>query len=151
MINSRESLETLYELDYVAWIDITLEKLKSRDLQQLDWGHLIEEIEAMGREQRHKVESYLLRLLIHLLLYQYWQSEKKWSGKGWEKEIDNFRLELDLLLESKVLFNYLSTILEKSYGKARKSVIRKSKLNPDIFPESCPYTIAQILDPDWLP
>lgn len=111
---------TLYDDDYVAWLDITLEQLKKHDLDHLDWQNLTEEIEALGREQRRKVESYLLRLLIHLLLYQHWHTEREWSGRGWEKEIDNFRLELDLLLESKVLSNYLETVLEKDYQKARK-------------------------------
>ncbi|AGF51753.1 slr2128 [Synechocystis sp. PCC 6803] len=148
---SNPSVPSLYEDDYVAWLDTTLNQLKNHDIEQLDWDNLTEEIEALGREQRHKVESYLLRLLIHLLLYQYWHSEKEWSGKGWEKEIDNFRLELDLLLESKVLFNHLTTILEKDYQKARKSAIRKSKLSPEIFPLACPYILEQILDPDWLP
>jgi hypothetical protein len=97
------TLPSLYEQDYVAWLDLTLTQLKQQNLSSLDWKNLIEEIESLGREQRHKVESYLLRLLIHLLLYQYWETERTWSGKGWEKEIDNFRLELDLLLESQVL------------------------------------------------
>lgn len=144
-------MTVLYEQDYVAWLDATLHQLQQRDISQLDWEHLTEEIEALGREQRHKVESYLLRLLIYLLLYEYWISERSWSGNGWKKEIDNFRLELDLLLESKVLYNYVSTILEKDYQKARKSAIRKSQLLPDLFPLTCPYTLEQVLDPDWLP
>ena len=144
-------IETLYEQDYVAWLDLTLNQLKQQDFSGLDWENLIEEIDALGREQRHKVVSCLLRLLLHLLLYQYWDIERQWSGKGWEKEIDNFRLELDLLLESKVLSNYLTMILEKDYKKARKSAIRKSRLSPETFPANCPYTLEQILDPDWLP
>lgn len=112
---------------------------------------MIEEIEELGREQRHKVESYLLRLLIHLLLYEHWQAERPWSGKGWEKEIDNFRLELDSLLESQVLHNHFETVLPKNYAKARKLAIKKSHLSPTIFPEVCPYTLGQILDFGWLP
>ena len=100
----------LYEQDYVAWLHLTLTQLKQQDFSNLDWVNLIEEIDALGREQRHKVESYLLRLLIHLLLYQYWDVERIWSAKGWEKEIDNFRLELDSLLESQVLFNHFLSI-----------------------------------------
>jgi hypothetical protein len=105
----------------------------------------------MGREQKHKVESYLLKLLIHLLVYDYWQTEKEWSGKGWEQEIDNFRLELDLLLESKVLYNHLSSVIDKIYQKARKNALRKSRLSPELLPQTCPYSITQILDPEWLP
>ena len=141
----------LYEQDYVAWLHLTLTQLKQQDFSNLDWVNLIEEIDALGREQRHKVESYLLRLLIHLLLYQYWDVERIWSAKGWEKEIDNFRLELDSLLESQVLFNHFLSILEKRYTKARQLAIKKSNLSSTVFPEICPYSSEQILDFGWLP
>ncbi|MFN6034397.1 MAG: DUF29 domain-containing protein [Dolichospermum sp.] len=141
----------IYEQDYTEWLDITLNQLQNRDLENVDWEHLIEEITSLGNEQRRKVESYLLRLLIHLLLYNYWSSEKDWSGRGWEKEIDNFRLELDLLLESKVLYNHCVKILDKIYIKARNNAIRKSELSPEIFPENCPYSLTEILNPEWLP
>ncbi|MFM9161415.1 MAG: DUF29 domain-containing protein, partial [Dolichospermum sp.] len=98
-----------------------------------------------------KVDSYLLRLIIHLLLYNYWQSEKDWCGRGWAKEIDNFRLELDLLLESKVLYKHCEQVLGKIYVKARNNAIRKSELSPTIFPENCPYSLTEILNPEWLP
>ena len=141
----------IYEQDYPEWLDITLTQLQNRDLENIDWEHLIEEITALGSEQRRKVESYLLRLLIHLLLYNYWKSEKDWSGRGWEKEIDNFRIELDLLLESKVLYNHCEKIIDKIYTKARNNTIRKSQLSPEIFPETCPYSLTEILNPEWLP
>lgn len=152
-------ISQIYEQDYPEWLNITLKQLQNRELENVDWEHLIEEIAALGNEQRHKVESYLLRLLIHLLLYDYWESEKEWSGKGWETEIDNFRLELDLLFESKVLYNYCVQVLDKIYQKARKNAImrsgtlreRKSQLSPDIFPGNCPYSLAEILSPEWLP
>ncbi len=145
------SLSSLYEQDYSAWLDLTLAQLKQRNFSDIDWKNLIEEIAVLGIEQRRKVKSYLLRLFIHLLLYQYWQSERTFSGKGWEKEIDNFRLELDLLLESQTLYNYFLSISEKSYSKARKLASQKSKLSIAIFPEECPYSIEQILDFGWLP
>ena len=141
----------IYEQDYPEWLDITLSQLQSRDLENIDWEHLIEEITVLGNEQRRKVESYLLRILIHLLLYNYWNSEEDWSGRGWEKEIDNFRLELDLLLESKVLYNHCEKVIHKIYIKARNNTIRKSQLSPEIFPETCPYSLTEILNPEWLP
>jgi hypothetical protein len=149
-MQSTQANYDIYEQDYPEWLGITLNQLQNRDLENIDWEHLIEEIAALGNEQRRKVESYLLRLLIHLLLYN-WSSEKDWSGRGWEKEIDNFRLELDLLLESKVLYNHCVKILDKIYIKARKNAIRKSELSPEIFPENCPYSLTEILNPEWLP
>ena len=82
MISALSSL-SLYEQDYVEWLDVTLEQLQNRDLKYLDWTNLMEEVEALGSEQRHKVESYLIQLLKHLLLYQYWESEKLYCAKDW--------------------------------------------------------------------
>jgi hypothetical protein len=141
----------VYEQDYPEWLDITLTQLQNRDLENIDWEHLIEEITALGNEQRRKVESYLRQLIKHLLLYQYWEAEKFYCAKGWIEEIDNFRSELDLLLESKVLYNHFVKILDKIYIKARKNAIRKSELSPEIFPENCPYSLTEILNPEWLP
>ena len=39
---------SLYEQDYVEWLDVTLEQLKNRDIKHLDWTNLIEEVEALG-------------------------------------------------------------------------------------------------------
>jgi len=140
---------SLYEQDYVEWLDATLEQLQNRDLKDLDWTNLIEEVEALGSEQRHKVESYLRQLLKHLLLYQYWESEKAYCAKDWLEEIDDFRNELEILLRSKTLSNYTFSILETAYQRARHSAKTKSDLN--IFPVNCPYSMEQILDPDWFP
>jgi len=141
----------IYEQDYPEWLDITLSQLQNRDLENIDWEHLIEEITALGNEQRRKVESYLRQLIKHLLLYQYWETEKFYCAKGWIEEIDNFRSELDLLLESKVLYNHCEKVIHKIYIKARNNTIRKSQLSPEIFPETCPYSLTEILNPEWLP
>ena len=141
----------LYEQDYPAWLEETAKQLRQRQTDVLDWEHLVEEIEALGNEQRHKVDSYLLKLLIHLLLYQYWPEERERCAKGWQDEIGNFRVELELLLESKTLYNYFLTRIAVIYPKAVKRVRQKSQLPAAIFAESCPYSPEQILDSDFLP
>jgi len=90
-------------------------------------------------------------LLIHLLLYQYWPEERERCARGWQDEIGNFRVELELLLESKTLYNYFLTRIAVIYPKAVKRVRQKSQLPAAIFAESCPYSPEQILDSDFLP
>ncbi len=142
-------MEKLYDEDYPLWLDRTAWQLRDRDLDNLDWQHLIEEIEDLGRAQKNAVESYLRQLLKHLLLYQYWTIQREYCGDGWLDEIDNFRNELEILLRSKTLYNYTVFIFEETYQKARNSAIKKSKL--DTFPKECPYTIEQILDLEYFP
>lgn len=142
---------TLYEKDYYLWLQMTLEQLKQRKIEDLDWPHLIEEIEALGNEERRKVESYLKQLLIYLLLYRYWESERMYCSRGWEIEIDNFRDELEFLLRSKILYNYFLQQLETVYQKARRQAIKKTNLPKDNFPVICPFSPEEILAPDYLP
>ena len=73
---------TLYEEDYYLWVETTFKQLENKDIENLDWQHLAEEIEALGIEQRRKVESYLKQLLIHLLLYRYWETEKEYYQRS---------------------------------------------------------------------
>ncbi|WP_013321096.1 DUF29 domain-containing protein [Gloeothece verrucosa] len=142
-------LKALYEQDFPLWIDEIVKQLKSRNFEEVDWDNLIEEVESLGREQKNKVEGYLYQLFRHLLLYQYWETEKEWCASGWEDEIDIFRKQLNMLVRSKTLYNYLLSIYDETYQDARRSVIRKTELK--IFPELCPYTVEQVLDPEWLP
>ena len=90
------------------WSEATLKQLQERDLEHLDWDHLIEEIERLGNEQKHKLESYLLQLLKHLLLYQHWSLPE--CKNHWEVEIDNYRVEFRKLTKSKNLYNYVLTV-----------------------------------------
>ncbi|WP_013322896.1 DUF29 domain-containing protein [Gloeothece verrucosa] len=141
----------LYETDYYLWLQTTLKQIQEKDINNLDWQHLIEEIETLGNEQKHKVASYLKQLLKHLLMYSYWESEKAYCANGWKEEIFNFRDELNLLLESKTLYNYAQTCFDSAYEKAKKLFLLKTGLPKNTIPEQCPFTFEQTLDIDYLP
>ena len=145
------NIKNLYEQDYFLWLEETYKMLENDQIKELDFLHLKEEIFSLGNEQRRKVDSYLRQLLIHLLLYQYWDSEKDRCAKGWQNEIDNFRFELELLLRSRTLYNYFLQEIEEIYVKARRQAIKKSELSSNLFPESCPFAADNLLDPEFLP
>jgi hypothetical protein len=67
-----EELKQLYDQDFVLWIERTTEQIRRGEMKNLDWEHLLTEIEDLGREQRNQVESYLIQTVKHLLMYQYW-------------------------------------------------------------------------------
>lgn len=144
-------VSALYETDYYLWLQETYQSLDKKEIDRLDLPHLRSEILSLADEQRRKVDSYLRQLLIYLLLYQYWESERSNCAKGWQNEIDNFRFELELLLESRTLYNYFLQQIEGIYVKARKQAIKKSELASDIFPEKCTFTAADLLDSEFLP
>ncbi len=60
MPSLKTDYQTLYETDYLHWIETTVEKLRGRDYTNVDWENLIEEIEDMGRSEQRSLESNLL-------------------------------------------------------------------------------------------
>jgi hypothetical protein len=68
----------LYETDYNLWVWETVAKLKGKDLDNIDWENLIEEVEDLGRRDKRKIESLCMELIEHLLsasqLAQYTQT-----------------------------------------------------------------------------
>ena len=52
--------KTLYETDYNLWVLETVQKLQSRELDDLDWENLIEEVSGLSRSDKRKLESLLM-------------------------------------------------------------------------------------------
>ena len=147
MTHAKQSLSSIYEEDYQQWLDKTVLLLKNRQVDSLDYEHLIEELEALGREQKNAVESLVIQIIQHLLFYQYWSSEREDNERHWRGELISFRTQLELRLTTN-LRNHLSNRLDYLYGKARKMAEVKTDLK---LPSASPYTLADILDEDWLP
>ncbi len=53
---------TLYEEDFYLWLKTTAEQLKKGRFAEVDLDNLIEEIESMGRSERHALKSLLTPL-----------------------------------------------------------------------------------------
>ena len=142
-------LTYLYESDYHQWLSETIQLIKNRQFEDLDYTNLCEELESLGRSEKRAVESLLEQILIHLLLYQYWLTEREYNANHWRSEIITFRNQVNRYLDSKTLRNHLERRLPKLYQDALRVVKSKSELR--IFPLDCPYTFEQTLDPDYFP
>ncbi len=149
-ITSTRDLKELYEIDENLWLETTIRLLKENDLGGLDLENLIEELESLGRRDKHRVESFLRPIIIHLLLLQYWTEEYDYNYRHWRGEIATFRVQLNKYLTSN-LKNYLSEELDNIYQDAVFIVTEKTGLNQSIFPEKCCYLLEQLLDKNWLP
>jgi CRISPR/Cas system CMR subunit Cmr4 (Cas7 group RAMP superfamily) len=74
-------VKTLYETDFNLWLEETALLLREGRLDQLDIENILEEIEGMSRSEKDALESNLIRVLQHLLKWNY-QPEKRsvsWS------------------------------------------------------------------------
>ncbi|GET41169.1 hypothetical protein MiSe_59810 [Microseira wollei NIES-4236] len=59
--------KSLYETDFVRWVETTVEQLRNQEYASVDWTNLIEEIEDMSKWERKSLKSNLVVLLLHLL------------------------------------------------------------------------------------
>ncbi|MCA2552243.1 MAG: DUF29 domain-containing protein [Microcystis sp. M04BS1] len=142
----------LYEQDYYLWIEKTRSLLENHQFSDLDLENLIEEISSMGKSEKRSLESYLTRLLEHLLKLAYWQSELEYNQRGWKNEIRNFRLRIQQIIEdSPSLKPYLSEIFLPCYQNARKLFLDLSGMAENLVSLAPICTIEQALNEDWFP
>lgn len=144
------ALEQLYEREYDRWLSETIELLKNRQLDQLDYEHLIEELAALGRSEKTAVKSLILSIIIQLLLYQFWTTEREKNSNHWAAEIITFRVQLEYKLTTNLSkFLELELELENIYENAR--LIAEKKTGLKNLPIICPYSLRQILEKQWFP
>lgn len=150
-------LDRLYEQDYFAWAAQTAALLRQRRFAELDLDHLIEELDDMGRSQRHELVNRLRVLLAHLLKwqFQYGRLSERWAdfeGRSWRNTIIEQRAALSYLLEKNPgLKRVLEDAIGESYTQAVDLAADETGLPAATFPVECPYQIAQIFGRDFYP
>lgn len=116
-------LSKLYDRDFNLWIEQTKQKLIERDFENMDWDNLIEELDDMGASHKRALESYLQRLVEHILKLQYWHSERDRCRNGWKREVSNFRNRIKRILKKNPsLQNYLEAEYEDIFKDAVKNM-----------------------------
>jgi hypothetical protein len=142
-------LKILYEIDDSLWLEATIELLKAKRFDALDLENLIEELEDLGNEKKFRAASFLQQIIRHCLLLQFWTSEREYNQAHWESELVNFQDQLNTYLTAS-LRKYLEQEFDNIYQKALRYV-RKKTNNQVNFPNTCPYSLEELLDPNWLP
>jgi hypothetical protein len=141
----------LYEADFPLWAERQAALLRARRFDELDLDNLIEEVEDLSRRERDTVESLVETILEHLLKLELSKADR--PRRGWLVTVDKQRSKLARKLTT-TLRNHLQTELPALYVGLRRPVARqleKDGVSPDALPTACPYTLDQILDPDWFP
>ena len=141
----------LYESDFSAWADLQARLLKQRRFDELDLAHLIEEVADLRKAERNAVLSRARQILAHFLKLEHSPSSR--PRRGWKETIGTQRMDLEEIL-SPTLRRELLAELNAVYARARRSAARdlvQDQVAEQQLPSTCPYTLEQILDPDWYP
>ena len=141
--------QTAHDDDYCLWIEEQVALLRNGSVTRADLLTIAEELEGMGRSQKSAVESNLRIVLAHLLKYRY--QPKKRSGR-WEATLIEHRSRLHGdMRASPSLRRHAAETLTASYQAGRRLAAAETRLPQATFPEICPFTLDQVLDPDVLP
>jgi hypothetical protein len=147
----------LYEADFYAWSKHQAETLRrfrtTRPNLPLDFEHLIEEVEDLGENRVRAAKSQLRRLLQHLLKLEH--SPAQLPRRQWLNTVDDARGEVGDAVTATIR-KQLETQLQPLYLVARRIAARELLDNDEFdaaasLPESCPYTLDQLLDETWRP
>jgi hypothetical protein len=89
--------DDLYDRDALAWSERQAALLRrvarGERVNDVDWDHVVEEIEDVGISELNAVHSYLLEILVHLLKLRGWPELS--AGQNWRSEIIGFQSNAD--------------------------------------------------------
>lgn len=133
-----------YEDDFYGWAFQQAHFLQNGEIHKLDILNLHEEIESLGRSEKRTLESYLRNFFMHLLKKQF-QPER--YCRSWQSTInESLSKFIRVLNENPSLKPKLNEIFKISYKDARKKASDETGIELEVFPESCPWTIEEVLN-----
>jgi hypothetical protein len=140
---------SLYETDFYAWSYEQAALLKAGRFSTLDVDNIIEELESLGKSDRRALISAYTILIMHLLKWQY---QPQFQGKSWRLTIKEQRRVIELLeKDSPSLKSRAASFVLESYRFAMNNAADETELLLSTFPLTCPYTLDQLRDFDWMP
>ncbi len=139
--------DELYDRDILSWskhqADLLRRLARGEKVNDVDWEHVVEEIEDVGLSELHAVESYLDLVLVHLLKVYGWPDSQ--SVRHWRSEIGSFqknaarRFSPSMRQKINVAKLY-SDALEQLEG------VDYDDIPPRQLPITCPFTLDNLLN-----
>jgi Domain of unknown function DUF29 len=149
-VGARFHLQVDYDTDFYTWTQAQAAAIRAKDMAALDIEHLAEEIEDLGSNVQHVIESHLERLLLHLLKWRYDPAQD--PRRLWRLSLLDARHELRKhLAENHRLHGFPAERLADAYRYARRVAALETDLPPVTFPDACEWTVDQVLDEEFLP
>lgn len=138
--------DDLHETDVVTWSRLQADRLRrhaaGERVNDVDWAHVIEEIEDVGSNKRDAVVSLLYRAAEHALKLAGWPEDP--AVRHWRSEALAFLTRA----QRQHLPSMDRTIdLAEIYEDARKDVLAAYGAPPGgTLPEACALSLAELMD-----
>lgn len=147
----------LYDQDFVAWTKQQAVQIRACLSAQsnltVDWEHVAEEIEDLGKSQERELDSRLTTIIEHLLKLQH--SPAQDPRQGWAVTVVRARIDAEKCMrESPSLRMRLDRLVSQASRDAAKLVGVELELRGELASSRAfaprDFTTAEVLG-DWLP
>lgn len=142
-------METSYETDVVAWANEQAALLRSGRFSDIDIENIAEEILDVGKSEQRELASRMAVLLAHLLK---WQFQPMRQSASWKRTIKEQRKAIHIRLKKTPSLKADLTDEDwwtSTWADAVAKAIDETGMGN--FPDSCIWSIENILSEDWLP
>lgn len=140
-----------YETDVIAWAEEQVMLLRSGKLSELDIENIAEEILDVGKSEQRELANRMAVLIAHLLKWQY-QSERR--SRSWENTIkvqrDRLKRRIKRTPSLKKSLVDPDWIVD-AWMDGCDSASQETGIDRWAFPESCPWTMDQVLNETFWP
>jgi hypothetical protein len=137
--------DDLYESDILVWSEKQAALLRrlvrgERLNEAVDWEHVIEEVGDVGLSELHACENLLVQALAHLLKLH---AEPEGPTAHWTSETIAFLATVKRRFAPSMRQRIDLDALYRSAVRQTRPLIRLDKIR---LPDSCPYTLDELLD-----
>ena len=139
-------MSDLYDEDILLWSErqsTLLRRIAAGEPvnERPDWANIIEEVESVGREQLHAVESLLFQALLHMLKAEGWPNAR--DVENWLADARGFRVQARRRFVPSMRQNIdISGI----YADALKALPTRMNDQPsEPLSPTCPMTLDELL------
>jgi hypothetical protein len=135
---------SLYDTDYVAWLEDQVAHLRAGRLSALDVENVAEELESLMRKERRQLRNRLEVLIAHLLK---WDHQPAQRSNRWRASVAEQRARIRRLLQdSPSLKSSVAESAREVYADAVEQAAIETGLNEAVLPQTLPYTVEQIFE-----
>lgn len=141
-----------YDHDFLRWTEEQSVLLRSGRFAELDYEHILEELEEMGKEQKVALQSLFRQIIIHLLKLEL--SLAVDPRAKWIEEVTEFRDQAQTRIEETPSLNHHAPeLFDKAWKQARRAAGKSFEAYCETVDISndCPYSMEQVLNTDFIP
>ena len=138
--------DDLYRTDIVTWSRLQADRLRrhlaGERVNDLDWEHVIEEIEELGNSEISAVTSLLTQAMVHALKLARWPTSA--AALHWAGEAVNFLAQAQRRYR-RSMAGRIS--VEECFADARRTTLATPGSDPDMpLPGRCDMDLDALMD-----